>query len=656
MLDETNDNLQQADGTLEPTAIQTPENGTDDNAIVLTSEEVKDDTFSIEEPLPHQTPTDSETEEVEEAQSDADDEVEHHEIPTKNYENLSMDELVIEMEHLLELNQINKIKTQIEDIKKEFLSQYHHLMDEKREEFLEQNPETTEQFEYHLPAKVKFDSVYSQYRTQKNAHFKKLQNDLQGNLDQRLQIVEEMKNLINPSESMQDTLKHFNELRDRWKNIGPIPKDKYNHVWNNYHFHVENFYDYLHLDREARDLEFKHNLELKQKLVERAEALNDEPDTNTAFRALQGLHRMWKEEVGPVGKDHREEIWEKFSVATKKIHDKKDALNEEIKQREVTNLETKKAIVAKIEELAQTKVNSHALWLKQADVVESLRNDFFNAGKVPTEYNEATWSAFKNAVRSFNILKNSFYKDMKKDQHDNLVKKMALLEKANELKDSSDFDATTPIMMKIQDEWKTIGHVPRKNSDIIWKEFRAACNFYFEQLKEQRSELNQEEENAYNKKHEYLEIVKATELVGEHKKDLESIKVHLEMWKTFGRVPRNKGHIEGKFNKVLDGLFEKLNGSKKESEMMRFSNRVEQLAGDGDGRKLENEKVFIIRKIEEIQQEIFQLENNIQFFTSAKNAKKENPLIIEVRKNIERHKESMDVWKDKLKQLREIVR
>ena len=137
---------------------------------------------------------------------------------------------------------------------------------------------------------------------------------------------------------------------------------------------------------------------------------------------------------------------------------------------------------------------------------------------------------------------------------------------------------------------------------------------------------------------------------------MESIKVHLEMWKTFGRVPRNKGHIEGKFNKVLDGLFEKLNGSKKESEMMRFSNRVEQLAGDGDGRKLENEKVFIIRKIEEIQQEIFQLENNIQFFTSAKNAKKENPLIIEVRKNIERHKESMDVWKDKLKQLREIVK
>ncbi|WP_026976672.1 DUF349 domain-containing protein [Flavobacterium tegetincola] len=655
MLDETNDNLPQADGTLETSAIQTPESETQENVITLTPEEVQDESMMSEEPAPAPEASEVETDDVEETQSDTDDEVEHHEIPTKNYESMSMEELVVEMESLLGLDQINKIKTQIEDIKKEFLSQYHHLIDEKREEFVEQNPDTTEQFEYHLPAKVKFDHAYSEYRAKKNAHFKKLQSDLQGNLDQRLEIVESMKNLINPAESMQDTLKHFNELRDQWKNIGPIPKDKYNHVWNNYHFHVENFYDYLHLDREARDLEFKHNLELKQKLVERAEALEHEPDTNHAFRALQGFHRMWKEEIGPVGKDHREEIWNQFSAATKKIHDRKDALNDEIKQREVTNLEIKQGIIAKIEELAQTKVNSHALWLKQADIIEGLRNDFFNAGKVPTEANETTWSSFKNAVRSFNILKNSFYKDLKKDQHDNLVKKMALLEKAVELKDSTDFATTTPIMMKIQDEWKTIGHVPRKNSDTIWKEFRAACNAYFENLKEQRSEVNQEEELAFAKKQELLEAVKQVTLIGEHKADLDTIKSHIESWKAVGHVPRNKRHIDGKFNKVLDGLFEKLNVSRKDSEMLRFNNRVEQLAGEDDGRKLENEKIFIMRKIDEIQNEIFQLENNIQFFANAKNAKKENPIVAEVRKNIEKHKESMDIWKDKLKQLRQIA-
>jgi hypothetical protein len=243
---------------------------------------------------------------------------------------------------------------------------------------------------------------------------------------------------------------------------------------------------------------------------------------------------------------------------------------------------------------------------------------------------------------------------MKKDQHENLVKKTVLLEKAIELKDSTDFATKTPIMMQIQDEWKTIGHVPRKNADLIWKEFRGACNAYFENLKEQRSEINQEEELAFDKKQELLATLKAVTLVGEHKIDLETIKSHIEMWKSVGHVPRNKRHIDGKFNKVLDGLFEQLNVSRKDSEMLRFSNRVEQLSGEDGSRKLENEKVFIIRKIESIQQEIFQLENNIQFFTSAKNAKKENSIVVEVRKNIERHKEEIDVWKEKLKQLRAI--
>lgn len=653
MLEETNDNLPKADGILESTATPNAENETVDNTIVLTPEQLKEDALIVEEPLNNENHFD--IEEVEETQSDDDEDQHLLDIPVKNYENLSMEELVNEMEFLLRLNQINKIKTPMEEIKKEFLSQFHHFIDEKKQEFMEENPESTEAFEYFLPIKSKFDQVYTQYREEKNAHFKKLQSDLQGNLEKRLEIVEEMRNIINPAESMQDTLKRFNELRERWKNIGPIPKDKYNHVWNNYHFHLENFYDYLHLDREARDLEFKHNLEQKQKLVERAEALANDPDTNNAFRVLQGLHRMWKEEIGPVGKDVREEIWEKFSAATKKIHDRKDLLNEEIKQRELNNLEIKKGIVAQIEELAQTTVNSHALWLKQADIVESLRNDFFHTGKVPSDANEEIWNSFKNAVRAFNILKNSFYKDLKKDQQANLEKKLALLEKANELKNSTDFAATTPIMMQIQEQWKSIGHVPRKNSDEIWKNFKAACNFYFENLKEQRSEINQEEEKAYEKKKEFIETVKALTLTGEHKKDLETIKSHIETWKTLGRVPRNKGHIEGKFNKVLDHLFEQLNGSKKESEMIRFSNRVEQLAGEDSGRKLENEKIFIIRKIDELQNEIFQLENNIQFFTNTKNAKKENSIVIEVRKSIARHKESLDTWKEKLKQLREIT-
>jgi hypothetical protein len=572
-----------------------------------------------------------------------------HDIPMRDYDTLSMDELVDELEELVSTDKVMSVKDHVEELKKAFLSKYHHFIDEKKEEFHTENPDTTEDFHYHLPLKSKFDNLYSQYREKKNVHFKSLQTGLKANLENRLAIVEELKNLINPQENIKDTLKHFNELRDRWKNAGPIPKDKYNHVWNNYHFHVENFYDYLHLDREARDLDFKHNLELKQKIITRVEELVNEPDVNKAFRELQDLHRIWKEEIGPVSKEHREEIWNRFSELTKHMHDKRETLYEQQRGTENENLEKKKEIISKIETLAQEKVGSHSAWLGQIEKVEALRNEFFSAGKVPAEVNEDTWAAFKTGVRNFNALKNSFYKDIKRDQNENLTRKQALVAKAKELQESIDFGATTPIMKQIQEEWKQIGHVPRKYSDSLWKEFKAACNHYFEQMKEHKSEEIAEEVDAFEKKKAYLETLKDFQMTGEHKPDLEAIKAHIENWKSFGRVPNARRHIEGKFNKILDALFEKLSLSKKETDMMRFSNRMEQLSESHDTRKLDNEKIFLMRKIEEVQSEIFQLENNIQFFA---NAKKDNPMVLEVKKNIERHREQLDVLKSKLKQLR----
>lgn len=263
--------------------------------------------------------------------------------------------------------------------------------------------------------------------------------------------------------------------------------------------------------------------------------------------------------------------------------------------------------------------------------MEALRDQFFKAGKVPAEVNEETWAAFKTAVRNFNSLKNSFYKDIKKDQQDNLNRKLALVEKAKTLQDNEDFEATTPVMKQIQDEWKTIGHVPRKYSDSVWKDFKAACNHYFDKLHEQRNEANKEEIEAFEKKKEYLESIKDFELSGEHRADLDAIKKHIEHWKSLGRVPQARRHIEGKFNKVLDALFDKLSLSKKETDMVKFSNRLEQLAEGDDSRKIEGEKIFIMRKIDELQGEIFQLENNIQFFSKGKG---ENPLVKEVTKTL----------------------
>jgi hypothetical protein len=633
----------------EPEVItEVAENTTEENTIELTDEQVADDTPVIE--------TDSQSvinaiEEVNAEESEDETLKDRHDIPMLDYDTLSMEQLVDELADLVVVEKLMSVKDHVEELKKSFLSKYYHFIDEKKEEFHAENSETTEDFHYHFPLKSKFDQLYTQYRDKKNNHFQSLQNSLKTNLENRLAIVEELKNLIHSQDSIPVTLKKFNDIRDRWKVAGPIPKDKYNHVWNNYHFHLENFYDVLHLDREIRDLDFKHNLVQKLKIIERVEELVKEEDINKSFRELQDLHRIWKEDIGPVSRESREEIWNRFSELTKQMHDKREGLFEKLREVETANLEKKKEIIAQIEVLAQEKVNSHAAWLGQIEKVEALRNQFFAAGKVPAEVTDQTWNEFKNAVRSFNVLKNSFYKDIKKDQNDNLSKKQALVAKANELKESTDFATTTPIFKQIQEEWKTIGHVPRKFSDKLWTEFRAACNEYFEKLKEQKTEANAEEVQAFESKKAYLETIKGFELIGEHKADLDAIKAHIETWKSFGKVPFARRHIEGKFNKILDTLFEKLSSSKKDNEMARYANRLDNLSGADNTRKLDNEKVFIIRKIEEVQSNLFQLENNIQFFAKAK---ADNPMVKEVMKNIEKEKEELATWKEKLKQLRNI--
>ncbi len=583
---------------------------------------------------------------------------ERHQIEMLDYEAMTMEDLFEELAKLTAIEKVMSVKDHVDGIKNAFLQKYYQFIDEKKQIFeaekLDSGAENNEDFQYSFPLKTKFDQLYTDYRNRKNTHFKSLENNLKFNLETRNGLVDELKNLLHSQENIGNSLKHFNDIRDRWKNAGSIPKDKYNHVWNTYHFYVDQFYDILHLDREARDIDFKNNLVLKLNIIKRCEELVEMPDVNQAFRELQDLHKLWKEDIGPVSRDQREIVWDRFSDLTRQMHDKREAIFEKLRSAENENLEKKNEIIAQLKALATEKVDTHNNWSAQVAKVEALRETFFAIGKVPNEVNELTWQAFKVVVKDFNVLKNSFYKDIKKDQNDNQQKKQALIDKAKELQDSTDFIATTPIMKQIQEEWKTIGHVPRNVSDKLWKQFREACNHYFEKLKEYKNEENEEEVAAFEQKKTYMETMREFEMTGDHKTDLDAIKLHIEKWKTFGRVPTQRRHIEGKFNKILDALFEKLSLSKKDTEMMRFSNRIEQFSESNDTRKLENEKVFLMRKIDEVQGEIFQLENNIQFFTNTRNAKKENSIVLEVRKNIEKHREELVILREKLKQLRNV--
>lgn len=576
---------------------------------------------------------------------------EKHEIPVLDYDAMSMEALTDELEKLVNNEKVMAIKDHVEGIRKAFSDKYHHFIDEKKEEFLAQNNEEGLDFEYHFPLKNKFDGIYNAYKASKAKHFKQLQNNLEQNFAVREGLIEELKNLIDSGDSsISDMFKKVNEIRERWKNAGAIPRDKYNILWNNYHFHMERFYDIMHLDKEARDLDLKNNLEQKQLIITKAKELLNETDVMKAFRELQLLHRVWKEEIGPVDREHREAIWNEFSEITKQMHDKREGLYAEARAKESDNLAVKNEIISQIIALGNEKIDSHSGWQAQIQKMEALREAFFKAGKVPAEVTEETWANFKNAVRSFNANKNVFYKDIKHEQHENLTKKLELVEKAKSLKESTDFAATTPIMKKIQDDWKKIGHVPRKYSDSIWKDFKDACNAYFDRMHEARNAETSEEVEAFEKKKAFLEELKSFTLTGEHKADLDAIKAHIATWKTFGKVPFNRRHIEGKFNKILDALFEKLSMSKKDTEMMRFSNRLEQLSEGDDRRALEQEQFFIRKKIDEVQSEIFQLENNIQFISSS--SKGENPFIKEVQKNIERHKDDLKLWKEKLQQIK----
>lgn len=627
------------DSTAEPTITLSPEELANDQLIVEDNSEV----LGQQDPIAYAA-----TYDAGEAEKLAKDPANY--LAEVDYSSMDMPELVAELKELLSNPSVPAIRNHVNQLAKAFREKFNHFIEERKDEFAENNTEEGAVFHYDFPLKNQFEQLISGYRKRRDAHQRLYQETLDANAKNREALLEELKALVSAQSEGQNSSVALKELQDKWRASGPVPSDKHEHYWRTYHFYMDQYYDLLHMDRDARDMEFRSNLDQKTRLIDRAQALLNEEDINKAFRELQDLHRIWKEDIGPVAREKREEIWSRFSDITQQMHKRREELMENIRERENQHLEQKQTVIVKIQTLTSQPVNSHTDWQSRIEEVEALRTAFFAIGRVPNEKNESTWSDFKEAVRDFNGAKNIFYKSIKKDQQDNLNRKMALVERAKELQNSDDFDATTPVMKQIQEEWKTIGHVPRKFSDSIWKDFKEACNAYFDRYKASRAEADSEELANFEKKKSYLDVVRQVEMTGEHKLDLDTIKSHIETWKSLGKVPFNKRHIEGKFNKILDGLFAQLSASKKEADSMRFSSRLEDLK-EGDPQRIEQEKIFILRKIEETQNEIFQLENNIQFFANAKN---DNPLVAEVRKNIERHKTEMESLRDKLKQLREI--
>ncbi|WP_343329541.1 DUF349 domain-containing protein [Polaribacter staleyi] len=561
-----------------------------------------------------------------------------------DYTKLSLEELVAELKKTISNNPVQKIKNQVDGIKTAFNQKFGALLAEKKAAFLEEGGNSID-FQFSSPLKSDYNSLLSEYKKQRDAHYNDLEKQLSANLNKRLAVIEQLKDLIENADTA-TMYKSFRELQDTWRTIGPVSKNHYNDTWKTFHHHVERFYDLLHLSNDFRDLDFKHNLEEKLKIIEKANALAEEADINVAFKELQDLHKIWKEDIGPVSQEMREDIWQKFSAATKKIHDRRHDHFREMRSKYQEIIEKKLVVVEKLNAYDTANNKTHNDWQKSIKDIEALRQEYFNAGKLPYSKSEEVWQKFKAATKKFNSAKNVFYKQEKNDQQENLKKKMELIELAESLKESDDWESSTNTLKKIQADWKKIGHVPRKFSDDIWKRFKAACNHYFDRYHDQKNSLNKEQQEVVDAKKAFLETVK--ELTTPTKDEIFEI---INNWRNLGVLPRNARHIDGKFNKLIDRALNGLDLDKNEVAMLKFTHVVDGLAADNDVRKLDSEQMFVRKKIDEVVKEIQQLENNLGFFS---NAKDDNPLVLNVRNRVNEFKEDLALWKEKLSYIKSL--
>ncbi len=403
------------------------------------------------------------------------------ELKPDSYNHLEPDNLVGELQRLLINAPVEKIGKHVSQIKRVFDTKLKELKEKEKEAFLANDGNEID-FHFQSKSAKDFQELYREYRQKKEAFRINFERQIQQNLQTKQEIIEEIKSLISTEENINTTFSQFRDLQTKWRETGPVPKTENDNLWANYHHHVERFYDFLDLNRELRDKDFKHNYDEKIKIVERAEALINEDDFQQAYNELQQLHRIWKEELGPVSKEHRAGIWERFSNATKVMHDKRQEFQKKRDEEIQTRLTQKKELLEDFKREAATIANSHQGIQAQFKKLVAIRESFYQIEGVPYSLQKSLIAELKKQFGQFSKAKNDFYKNQKKEQKSRITQKKELIAKAESLKDSDNFDETTPLFIALQKDWKAIGPVPRKIGDPLWKTFKATCNYYFDRL------------------------------------------------------------------------------------------------------------------------------------------------------------------------------
>ncbi|ERK01887.1 DUF349 domain-containing protein [Segatella salivae] len=467
----------------------------------------------------------------------------------------------------------------------------------------------------------------------------------QENLEKKLNIIERIKNMASSPEEANKNYNEFKELQQQWKDIKNVPADKANELWRNYQLYVEQYYDQLNLNREAREYDFKKNLGIKNHLCEAAEKLAEEPDVISAFHQLQELHQQFRE-VGPVAKELRDEVWTRFKAASTVINKRHQQHFDELRAKEEDNLVKKTALCEKVEDIVKDEHKGANEWEKLTKEIIDIQAEWKKIGFAPQKMNVKIFERFRAACDDFFSKKAAFFKEMKQRYNENIAKKQSLIEKAEALMESTDWKVTTDKMIALQKEWKTIGAVPKKVGDELWSKFLEACNKFFEARNAANAGTRNEERTNLDKKKAIISQLK--ELVEGNVDDLqEKVKGLVDEYAKIGHVPyKEKDKLYKQYHEILDKLYDDLHVTTAKRKLDNFKSNLKNVVKRGED-ALDNERGRLMRRYEGLKQEINTYENNLGFLNAS--SKKGNSLIDEMNRKVQRLKDDMELIKQKIK-------
>jgi len=554
----------------------------------------------------------------------------------------SREELIVWFEKLLGERPVQSLRREAEALKIAFYKRHRADVEAQRKAFLEAGG-AEEEF---VPASDEWEGrlkeLFKEYRRRRDEFIASLEEVKQANLQVKLHIIEELKELVNSDETLNQTFTKFRELQQRWKETGIVPQQNMKDLWETYNLHVENFYNFIKINKELRDLDLKKNYEQKVALCEAAEALVEEPSVVEAFHKLQKLHDEWRE-TGPVANEYKETLWERFKEASSRINKQHQEYFEGLKREQLKNLELKSDLCGQTEELLAQPLTTRKEWNRANDRLLEIQKVWKTIGFAPKKDNTRIYERFRNACDKFFEAKRAFYASVKDEMEHNLQLKNELCEAAEALQNSEEWKKTTDELIALQARWKEVGAVSRRYSDAVWKRFRAACDTFFERKSKYFKEVDGEQEQNLQKKLELLEEMAAAEI---KEGGYETIREFQRRWSEIGFVPiKRKEEIQKRYKQTVDALFAQLRGSERDRSMNRFREKVSSLREAGS-RKLHTERERLYNKVRQLEQEIALLENNVGFFANSKNAES---LIAGVRDKIQKAREEMAATIEKVK-------